>query len=76
MLGYRIDLYFHGYKLAIEIDENGDCNRNIDYEIKRQKTIEQELVCKFIKITQEKKSLIILKLSMKYLDKSNNLLIN
>ena len=23
VLGYRIDLYFHDYKLAIEIDENG-----------------------------------------------------
>ena len=28
MLGYKIDLYFHDYKLAIEIDENHLCNRN------------------------------------------------
>ena len=48
MLGYRIDLYFHDYKLAIEIDENGHSNRNIDYEIKRQKATEQELSCEFI----------------------------
>ena len=27
---YRIDLYFHDYKLAIEIDENGHSDRNID----------------------------------------------
>ena len=27
--GYRIDLYFHDYKLAIEIDENDHDNRNI-----------------------------------------------
>ena len=40
MLGYRIDLYFHDYKLAIETDENGHRNRNIDYEIKRQNAIE------------------------------------
>ena len=46
MSDYRIDLYFHGYKLAKEIDGNGDSNRNIDYEIKRQ-TIEQQLVCEF-----------------------------
>ena len=26
---YRIHLYFHGYKLAIEIDENGHSDRNI-----------------------------------------------
>ena len=39
----RIDLYFHDYKLAIEIDENGHSDRYIDYEIKRQKVIKQEL---------------------------------
>ena len=39
---YRIELYFHDYKLAIEIDENGLSDRNIDYEIKRQKAMEQE----------------------------------
>ena len=37
VLGYKIDLYFHDYKLAIEIDENGQGDRNIDYKIKRQK---------------------------------------
>ena len=36
-LGHRIDLYFHGYKLAIEVDENGHNDRNIDCEIKRKK---------------------------------------
>ena len=35
VLGYRIDLYFHDYKLAIEIDEDTHSNRNIDYDIKR-----------------------------------------
>ena len=34
ILGYRIDLYFHDYNHAIETDENGHSNRNIDYEIK------------------------------------------
>ena len=34
VLIYRIDLYFHGNKLAIEIDENGRSVRNIDYKIK------------------------------------------
>ena len=33
-LDYRTDLYFHGDKLAIEIDENGHSGRNIDYEIR------------------------------------------
>ena len=31
VLGYRIDLHFHYYKLGVEIDENGHINRNIDY---------------------------------------------
>ena len=64
-LGYRIDLYYHDYKLAIETDENRHDSRNIDYKIKRQKTILLELVL-------TKKTLIFLQLSMKYLDKSNN----
>ena len=35
---YRIDLYFHDYKLAINIEENGHSDRNIDYEIKNNRT--------------------------------------
>ena len=31
-----IDLYFHDYKLAIEIDKNEHSNRNIDYKIKNK----------------------------------------
>ena len=31
VLGYKFDLYFHDYKLVIEIDENGQSDRNIDY---------------------------------------------
>ena len=48
VLGYRIDLYFYEYKLAIEIDEFGHNDRNTDYEIKRQREIENELNCVFI----------------------------
>ena len=36
--GYRIDLYFHEYKLAIEVDKLGHIYRNIKNEIERQKT--------------------------------------
>ena len=38
IIGYRIDLYFHEYKLAIEIDELDHNDRNIDNEILRKKT--------------------------------------
>ena len=44
MLGYKIDLYFHDYKIAVEIDENGHNDRNIDHEIKSQKVIKQKLI--------------------------------
>ena len=56
VLTNRIDLYFHDYKLAIEIDDNGHSNRNIDYEIRTQKAIEQEFGCRFIRIDPEKKN--------------------
>ena len=39
VLGWMIELYLQDYKLAIEIDENGHSNRNIDYEIKWQNII-------------------------------------
>ena len=40
ILSYRIELYSHEYKLAIEIDENRHSDRNIDYKRKRQKAIQ------------------------------------
>ena len=61
VLSYSIDLYFHDCKLAIEIDENGQSNRSIDYEIKRQKAIAQELGCKFIRINPDKEDFDIFK---------------
>ena len=36
VLSYRIILFFHDYKLAIEIDEYGHSDRDNNYEIKRQ----------------------------------------
>ena len=37
VLGYSIDLYFHEYKLTIEVDELGHADRNINNEIEKQK---------------------------------------
>ena len=39
VIGYEIDLYFHKHKLAIEADELGHADRNLDNEIERQKSI-------------------------------------
>ena len=61
VLGYRIDLYFHKYKLAIEVDELGHNDRNIDYEIQRQKALERELNCVFIRINPDEKDFNIFK---------------
>ena len=41
VLSYRIDLYFHEYKLAIEVDELGHNDKNIDYEIETQRVLEK-----------------------------------
>ena len=51
----------------METDEDEYSDRNVDYNIKRQKGIEQELGIK---------TLIFLMLSMKYLGTSNNRLFN
>ena len=50
VLGSRVDLHFHDYKLAIEVDEKAHKDRNIDHEIQRQKALEKKLGCKFIRI--------------------------
>ena len=56
VLGYRIDLYFHKYKLAIEVDELGHADRNLSNEIERQKVLEKELDCVFIWINPDEKN--------------------
>ena len=53
VLNYRIDLYFHKYKLAIEVDELGHNDRNINDDIQRQQALERELNCVFIRINPD-----------------------
>ena len=53
VLGYKIDLYFYEYKLAIEVDELGHSDRNINDEIERQRALERELCCVFIRINPD-----------------------
>ena len=61
VLGHRTDLYFHKYKLAIEVDELGHADKNINNEIKRQKALERELNCVFIRINPDEKDFNIFK---------------
>ena len=51
LLGYRIDLYFHKCKLAIEVDELGHNDRSD--ETQRQGTLVIELNCVFIRINPD-----------------------
>ena len=64
VLGYKIDLYFHDYRLAREIDEKGHKDRNTNDEMQRQKALEKELNCIFIRINPNKKTLILIRLIM------------
>ena len=68
VLSYRIDLYFHKYKLAIEVDELGHADRNIDNEIDRQRALEREISCVFIRINPDEKDFKIFKENTKYMD--------
>ena len=58
-LGYRIDAYFLKYKLAVEVDERGHNDRDFECEIERQKSLERELDCAFIRINPDKENFSI-----------------
>ena len=53
--GYRIDLYFHKHKLAIEVDELGHADRNLSNEIERQKALEKNLTVCLLELILMKK---------------------
>ena len=61
VLGYRIDLYFHKYKVAIEVDELGHADRNINNEIERHMALERELNCVFIRINPDERNFSMLR---------------
>ena len=61
VLGHRIDLYFHEYKLAIEVHEKGHQDRDFNYEVQRQKALEEKRSCKFIRISPDEKNFNIFK---------------
>ena len=47
-LDHRIDIYFHKYKLAVEVDEYGHCDRDTEYEGERERNLKEKLNCVFI----------------------------
>ena len=46
---------------AIEVDELGHTNRNINYEVERQNALQKELNCVFIRINPDEKVFNIFK---------------
>ena len=56
VLGYRIDTYFLNHRLAIEVDEKGHQNRDLKCEIEKQKALEKELNCTFVRINPTKEN--------------------
>jgi len=53
VLGYRIDLYFPDYNLAIECDENGHSDRSIPEEIQRQRRITKKINCQWLRFNPD-----------------------
>ena len=52
----KLHIYFHDYKLAVEIDEYNHEDRDIGCKIERQKALEKELGCRFIRINPDKEN--------------------
>ena len=50
---YKIDCYIPSLNIAIEYDENGHANYTYEAHEGRQKEIEKELGCKFIRVTDK-----------------------
>ena len=61
VIGYKIDLYFHKHKLAIEVDELGHVDRNLNNETEREKVLQKKLNCVFIRINPDEKDFNIFK---------------
>ena len=55
VLSNKTDAYFPKHKLAIEVDEQVHNDRDIDYEIERQKAIENKLGYEYIRINPAEK---------------------
>ena len=53
---FRIDIYFTKYFLAVEIDEKGHTDRDLIFEEKKQKALEKELNCEFIRINTSREN--------------------
>ena len=55
VLGFRTDFYFRKHKLTIEVNKLGHADRNPSNEVEKQKALEEELDCVFIRINPDGK---------------------
>ena len=65
ILNYRIDYYIPSLKIAIEYDENDHSGYSYESQELRQKIIERELKCKFIRLSDKKENAFNLGLVVK-----------
>ena len=65
VLGYRIDGFFPEYCLTIKVDKSSHEDRDISYEIERQKALGKELGCVFVSINPDEKDFNIFKATSK-----------
>ena len=56
---YRIDLYFPEHKVATKGDEHYHRDRDINYEIRQQTFIKDQLSCRFIRYDPDAKDFTI-----------------
>ena len=66
VLSSIIDAYFPKHNFAIEIDELRNEHRNIDKEVRREKSIKKSLIVNLLELIQLKKSLMFLLRLVKY----------
>lgn len=53
VLRYKIDLYLPEQRLAIEIDEFGHSDRDVDYETTREREIIEKINCAFVRFNPD-----------------------
>ena len=53
---FRIDIYFTKYCLAIEIDEKGHTDRDLEFGKKKQEALEKKRNCTFIRINTSREN--------------------
>lgn len=65
VLNYKIDYYIPSLRIAIEYDEKDHSGYSYESHELRQKIIEEELKCKFIRLSDKKENAFNLGLVMK-----------